>query len=159
MIKIRSNPVADSRTCDVTKVDLQTLMEASLQHIGDVCQGMAFFVQYLMLAAQQHDYDKLTQINWFYDNFRTKFEKQDWWTNHRRIHRHHLNYPDGVPDDVNLLDVLEHIADCVMAGRARSGEIYPVLLSDELLQRALQNTVLLLNRHVIVSNDSDRPSV
>jgi len=70
--------------------------------------------------------------------------------NHRRIHRHHLNYEDGVPKDVNLLDVLEYVADCVMAGMARSGSVYEVKISDELLQRAFQNTVELLKKNVVV---------
>jgi hypothetical protein len=40
--------------------------------------------------------------------------------------------------------VLEHIVDCVAAGLARSGEVRPVELSDELLQKALRNTVELV---------------
>jgi hypothetical protein len=46
--------------------------------------------------------------------------------------------------------VLEHIADCVMAGMGRSGTVYELKLSDELLQRAFRNTVELLKSRVIV---------
>jgi hypothetical protein len=101
-------------------------------------------------AAGGHDYDKLSLINWFHEDFVTGFKQTGWWDNHRKIHRHHLNMADGVPDDVNLLDVLEHIADCVMAGMARSGSVYELKLPDELLQRAFQNTVELLKAQTVV---------
>ena len=57
---------------------------------------------------------------------------------------------DGIPADVNLIDVLDFIADCVMAGMARSGSVYPLKLSPELLERAFQNTVELLKAQVVV---------
>jgi len=61
-----------------------------------------------------------------------------------------LNMADGVPADVNLLDVLEHITDCVMAGMARSGSVTPLCLPDEVLQKAFANTVELLKSRVVV---------
>ena len=69
---------------------------------------------------------------------------------HRRLNRHHLTMADGVPADVNLIDVLDFIADCVMAGMARSGSVYPLHLSPELLEAAFQNTVALLKAQVTV---------
>jgi hypothetical protein len=42
---------------------------------------------------------------------------------------------------VNLIDVLEMICDCVCAGMARSGNVYPVNISSEILQKAVKNTV------------------
>lgn len=38
--------------------------------------------------------------------------------------RHHLL--SRTPEDVNLVDVFEYIADCVMAGMARTGEVNDV---------------------------------
>jgi hypothetical protein len=67
------------------------------------------------------------------------------------VNRHHLDKADGVPTDVNLIDVLEHIADCVMAGMARSGSVYELKLPDEVLQRAFANTVNLLKSLVGVA--------
>lgn len=154
MIIIEPSPTADTRTCDVSVVDKQTLLDSSLKHIWDVGAGLGFFAASLTMSASIHDYDKLTEIDWFFDDFRTKFQQTGWWDNHRKIHRHHLNYDDGVPEDVNLIDVLEHVADCVMAGMARSGEVYELKLSDDLLQTALRNTVALLKAQVIV-----RPSI
>jgi len=72
------------------------------------------------------------------------------WDRHRQLNRHHLQQADGVRDDVNLIDVLDFIADCVMAGMARSGSVYPLQLSPELLERAFQNTVTLLKANVAV---------
>ena len=76
-----------------------------------------------------------------------------WWDNHRKVNRHHLEKPDGIPGDVNLIDVLDYIADCVMAGLARSGSVYVLHLPPELLEQAFQNTVVLLKDSVTVEND------
>jgi hypothetical protein len=135
-------------------VEKETLLNSSRQHIADVAKAMAFFSSKLFEAAAEHDYDKLTAIDLFYSDFRTKFAETGWWDNHRKIHRHHLGQPDGVPEDVNLLDVLEYISDCVMAGMARSGDVYALEMSDELLQKAFANTINLLKRQVKVAPES-----
>jgi hypothetical protein len=147
MIEIHKSQTADTRQ-NTTK---ETLLASSRQHIGDVVKALAFFQQKLTEAAGGHDYDKLTAIDWFHRDFVTGFKETGWWDNHRRIHRHHIDKADGVPQNVNLLDVLEHIADCVMAGMARSGSVYELKLSDELLQRAFKNTVELLKSNVVVA--------
>jgi hypothetical protein len=53
---------------------------------------------------------------------------------------------------VNLLDVLEYISDCVMAGMARSGSVYDLTMPPELLERAFKNTVDLLKSQVVISD-------
>ena len=58
---------------------------------------------------------------------------------------------------MNLIDVLDFIADCVMAGMARSGSVYPLKLSPKLLDTAFQNTVALLTREVVVVDSAARP--
>ena len=115
MIEIKKSPTADTRTCDVSTVDKATLLASSRQHIADVGKAMAFWASYLMEAAVAHDYDKLTEIDWFLSDFKTKFAETGWWDNHRKIHRHHLGQADGIPADVNLLDLLEYIADIAEA--------------------------------------------
>lgn len=163
MITIQKSSTADTRTCDKTQVALEQLLEASRQHIGDVGKGMAFFAGKLTEAASVHDYDKLTEIGWFHEDFTTEICKpHGWLENHYRIHRHHLGIPPwpiddeqaelGVPRDVNLIDVLEMVADCVMAGMGRAGSVFPIKLSDELLQRALANTTELLKSQVVVED-------
>lgn len=150
MIHIEKSQTADTRTCDFANTNKETLLDSSRQHIGDVVKALAFFQSMLTKAAGEHDYDKLTQIDWFHGDFVTGFKQTGWWDNHRKIHRHHIDKPDGVPTDINLIDVLEHISDCVMAGMARSGTVYELKLSDELLQKAFRNTVDLLKSQVVV---------
>ena len=149
-IKIRKSPTADTRTCDFANVTERTLLNSSVQHIADVRRGLAFFGAVLAEAATRHDTDKLTDIEGFHRDFVTGFAQTDWWDKHRRLNRHHLLQEDGVPEDVNLIDVLDMVADCVMAGMARSGSVYPLNLSDEVLRRAFQNTVTLLKDNVEV---------
>lgn len=152
-LTIPRSPTADTRTCDVSQVTREQLMKSSSQHICDVSRGLAFFAHKLLQAAVVHDYDKLTEIDHFFADFQTKFAQTGWWDNHRKIHRHHLNHDDGIPADVNLVDVIEYIVDCVMAGRARSGHVYPVEISDEVLGRAYSNTVELLKGRVKVKDE------
>ena len=153
MIEVKKSPTADTRTCDFANTTKETLLASSRQHIADVVKALAFFSGRIVLAAGEHDYDKLTAIDWFHADFITGFKQTGWWDNHRHIHRHHLDKPDGVPQDVNLIDVLEHIADCVMAGMARSGSVYELKLPNELLQAAFLNTVELLKSQVIVKGE------
>jgi hypothetical protein len=150
MLLIQRSPTADSRTCDVTQVSKQQLLESSRQHIQDVASGLGFFINKLLMEAATHDYDKLTEIDQFYEDFRLKFSQTIWWDNHRKLQRHHLEQADGVPADVNLLDVLAYITDCVMAGKARTGAVRPLVISDELLRTAFNNTVTLLDKNVSV---------
>ncbi len=43
LIEIKKSPTADTRTCDVTKVERQQLLDSSRQHIADVAKAMPFF--------------------------------------------------------------------------------------------------------------------
>jgi hypothetical protein len=150
LITIEKSAVADTRTCDYTKVTKEELFKASQQHIEDVGQALYFFRDKLLDAITNHDPDKITDIDGFHRDFVTGFKNTTWWDAHRKSNRHHLTQDDGIPTDVNLIDVLDFIADCVMAGMGRSGTVYPLKLSDELLQKAFQNTVTLLHMEVRV---------
>ena len=150
MITIQPSQTADTRTCDFTRVTKDTLYASSKQHINDVRLALDFFMAKVREAGQCHDPDKLTDIDGFHADFVTGFKQTGWWDRHRKLNRHHLNAEDGIPDDVNLIDVLDYIADCVMAGMARSGSVYALKLPPELLERAFQNTVDLLKSHVVV---------
>lgn len=150
MIRISKSETADTRTCDFSAVSKGTLLLASVQHIGDVGQALAFFGAILVRQAVAHDTDKLTDIDGFHADFLTGFKETGWWDRHRKLNRHHLQQPDGCPVDVNLIDVLDYIADCVMAGMARSGSVFPLILDAAVLERAFQNTVALLKAEVVV---------
>lgn len=56
-----------------------------------------------------------------------------------------------MPEDVNLIDVIDMVCDCVMAGMARSGSVYPLDIKDEVLRRAFNNTVTMLTSNVQVA--------
>lgn len=154
MIEIQPSSTADTRTCDFANTTKETLLASSRQHISDVVKALAFFSSLLTQAAGEHDYDKLTAIDHFHADFVTGFKQTGWWDNHRRIHRHHLANSDGVPPDVNLIDVIEYISDCVMAGMARSGSVYELTLDSRILQEAFNNTVKLLKQQVVVNHGS-----
>ena len=112
--------------------------------------ALAFFGGMIAEAATRHDEDKLTDIDGFHADFVTGFAQQGWWDKHRRLNRHHLLQEDGIPADVNLIDVLDMVADCVMAGMARTGSVYALNISPEVLMRAFQNTVAHLQANVVV---------
>ena len=150
MIRIQKSPTADTRTCDFANVSKGTLWESSAQHISDVCEALNFFQALIVKAATDHDTDKLTDIDGFHRDFVTGFKQTTWWDAHRKLNRHHLNVADGIPENVNLIDVLDFIADCVMAGMGRSGSVYPLNIDPDVLMRAFQNTVEALKAQVVV---------
>ena|SRR5680860_262783 len=151
MIRIHKSPTADTRTCDFANVSKRTLLLSSVQHITDVGKALGFFSSLLTRAAVRHDFDKLTDIDRFHADFITGFKETGWWDRHRKLNRHHLFQEDGIPEDVNLIDVLDMISDCVMAGMARSGGVSLLEIDPALLKRAFDNTVYLLKAEVTVA--------
>ena len=154
-ILIRKSETADTRTCDVTKVTKDQLLKSSEQHIQDVDDGIFFLISLLQMRRRHnnqfgkapfHDHDKLSDIDQFFEDFTTEgsFIEKSGYKRHIKKNRHHLNTPEGIPEDVNLIDVLEYIVDCVMAGKARSGTVFPIKISNELIQRAVANQVEMM---------------
>ena len=150
MITIRKSETADTRSCDFSKVTKEQLLSSTYSHQSDVCAGIEFFQELLSEAINNHDNDKVTNIDQFHHDFLTGFKETTWWDNHRKINRHHLFQEDGIPEDVNLVDVIECLTDCVMAGMARTGTVYNLDMPPELLTRAFDNTVKLLKSQIIV---------
>lgn len=150
MIRIRQSKTADTRSCDFASVTKEQLLASSRQHINDVALALHFFQFNLFEAGRKHDRDKLTDIDGFHHDFIGGFKETTWWDNHRKVSRHHLLQEDGVPENVDLIDVLEMIADCVMAGMARTGSVYPLDIKPEVLMKAFQNTAELLKAQVEV---------
>lgn len=145
-IRIKKSSLADTRTCDWSKVTKDDLLFQSEQHIEDVTNGLRFFINKLSIAARYHDYTKLKSIDQFHDDFKNGFKDghTSWWEMHQRIERHHLKDPKYVQDDINLIDILEMITDGVMAGMARSGEYRKEEIPETLLRKAFDNTISLL---------------
>ena len=153
MLEIRRSRSADTRSAD-HEVTKEELLYNSEQHIGDVRQAMRYFAERLLAAAEKHDWTKIDGIDQFHKDFQqvqqhgAKFEELPWYRRHVAEERHHLT--DRVPDDVNLLDVLERIADITMAGMARNGSVFPDSLPPDVLLKAYQNTIELLKRGIVV---------
>lgn len=158
MIQIQQSKTADTRSCDFANTSKETLLASSRQHISDVRLALDYFMAQVCAAGQRHDTDKITDIDGFHADFVTGFKQTGWWDRHRKLNRHHLLQPDGVPEDVNLIDVLDMIADCVMAGMARTGSVYPLKIEPDVLMRAFQNTVDLLKAQVVVAAETDEPA-
>lgn len=153
MIHIRKNPNGDTRTApkDVTYEQFQ---EANNMHMKDVEKVMWYLGRLVTRAGYAHDYTKKTEESQFYKDFLstmnegTNFVEGEWYQHHIKHERHHLL--SRCPDDVDLLDVLEMIADCVCAGMARSGEVRELEISTDILEKAVQNTVKLISEEIVV---------
>ena len=152
MIKIKKSKTADTRSCDFSQVTKAQLKASSLQHINDVRLGMDYIKSLLDNAATMHDHDKISGLRHFHADFTTGFKQTGWWDNHRKVNRHHLLQADGVPNNVNLVDVMDMIVDCVMAGMGRTGTVYPLDIKPEVLMSAFQNTVEILKSQIVVED-------
>lgn len=150
MITIRKSHTADSRSCDYSKVSKEQLLLSSQQHIGDVTKGIFYLIGLLIDSANMHDHDKVSNIDQFYADFTTGFKSTVWWQNHVKVNRHHLQTLTGLPQDVTLIDVLEMIVDCVMAGMGRAGKVTPLEIDPEILMEAFHNTAKLLQEQIKV---------
>jgi hypothetical protein len=145
--KIKKNNLGDTRTADRCPTFTE-FNRANEDHASEVARMMANIGAEIKEAGRHHDYTKIFEPNKsiFYRELCGKiegkidsFEDGEWYPMHCRTERHHLN--NYCPDDVNLIDVLEMICDCVCAGMARSGSVYPINISSEILQKAVKNTV------------------
>jgi len=157
MIEIKRSTNADTRSAR-EKVSKTGLLINSRQHIDDVIKAMIWMSRRLSDIAYNHDWTKLENIDEFYadfsatqDGFQGDFKQMHWFKDLHLKERHHLT--DWCPDDVNLFDVLERIADCVMAGMARTGSVYEDKISPEIIMRAHQNTIELLKAEIKVIDE------
>ena len=156
-IIIKKSPTADTRSATEI-VSKDTLLASSHQHIDDVRRAIYFMVNRLLEIADRHDWTKIDGIDQFHkdfsdtQNFKSDFKKMEWFNRHVPSERPHVN--DCCPDDVNLLDLLERIADIACAGMARTGKIYDDTLSPEILTKAYSNTVKLIKDNIEVTPTS-----
>ncbi|MDL2246733.1 DUF5662 family protein [Methanobrevibacter sp. OttesenSCG-928-K11] len=146
--------IKDTRTNnEKNKLTKEEIKQASVMHKADVMKGMIFFSDLLLDAGLNHDWTKLAYLEEIYTDYEKRLEDKDfsrdkWNKLHQSHERHHLN--SAVPDDVNLVDVLEFIVDCVMAGIGRFGEIdFKYLeLPEGTLEKAYMNTINMLQEEV-----------
>ncbi len=153
MIEIKKNPNGDTRTAP-KGITFEQFQEANDMHIDDVREVMHALSRFVDMAGRSHDFTKKSRERMFYRDFvDTKkngadFVNGEWYQLHVKAERHHLL--SNCPDDVNLIDVLEMIADCTCAGLARSGEIRDLEIDTEILNRAVKNTAELIKNMVTV---------
>lgn len=153
MIEITKDPNADSRTSkeNLKKEELQVATE---RHVEAVSNGLNFFADLLHEAGKNHDNTKLSSMNDFFEALTSgKIKESDWYHKHVTKERHHLK--TNVPKDVTLVDVMECLVDCTMAGLGRSGEVYDIDISTDVLLLAVTNTVDLLKKNVKVIKSDD----
>lgn len=147
-IKIKRNPNGDARTAP-KNISFEQFQEANNMHKRDVRRVMESLGNEIILKGNFHDYTKKSEEKLFYNNFLdtinndADFVNNDWYQLHIAEERHHLL--SRCPGDVDLLDVVEMIVDCVCAGKARAGEVRSIEINDEILRKALDNTVLKVN--------------
>lgn len=147
MIIIERNPNGDTRTApkDIT---FEQFQKANDMHRADVSAVMKYLAHLIHRAGLKHDYTKKSDEELFYENFLstmnngTNFVEDEWYQLHVNEERHHLL--SRCPNDVNLIDVIEMIADCTCAGLARSGEVRGLEINTEILEKAVENTVKLI---------------
>ena len=159
IVEMKRNGLGDTRTASHMPTR-EEFYDANLSHIEDVINLTAAFSIELLDRVGNHDWTKVKApySEMFYDLMKATiengadFDSGKWANLHYNVlERHHLmRY---CPDDVTLFDVMEMIFDCVSAGMARSGSVYPIKLSDEILQKAISNTVDYLVRHIKVIGD------
>ena len=156
MIEIKTHTEGDSRVSESVPTFTE-FCNANVDHRKDVKKLIMEFSDMLAHNALEHDYTKTTEpyASMFYRDLcatiegRMDFFDGEWSKLHYNVlERHHLKR--HCPDDVNMLDVIEMICDCVAAGMARSGEVYDVDIPAEVLNKAVKNTVELLKSHIQV---------
>ena len=154
MIRIKETKNCDTRTLKKgQRLDGKKVEEDTRRHIEAVEACGEFLADRIKSQFGEHDHTKLGEhlpafVEALSTGFKGKeFKGQDWWKVHL-TERHHLN--DEVPEDVNLIDVLEMVCDCVVAGMARTGKAEEVTLPDEVLKKAFANTAKLIESQIEV---------
>lgn len=160
-VKIKQNKLGDTRSATRTPTFTEFVNSNQL-HCEDVENMTNEIAHEIAKRGRDHDITKRMEPyrSLFYRELCAKIEGKidsftdgEWYPMHCKTERHHLN--DYCPDDVNLIDVIEMICDCVCAGMARSGNAYPVEISSEILQKAVQNTTQMCIDAVEVEKESE----
>jgi len=159
-IKIARTLKCDTRSGNIANVSDKDVLIDTLKHkyaVKVVYDGL------FKMGSRQisiHDFTKIELLEMFADALRSgaindEFREIYWFKEiHAKKERHHLN--DFCPDDVNLIDVIEMIIDCVVAYLARrtpeNNEFRDITISNDILQKAIKNTSKLLLDNIEVTD-------
>lgn len=146
MISKNPNGYVETAKKDVT---FDEFHKANAMHIGEVWNVMSVVSELLENQARNHDWTKMVEAQLYYENFLssvingTDFTNEEWYQLHIHNEKHHpLSH---CHDDVNLLDIIEMIADNVCSAKARGDKIEDLKIPEDILNLALKNTVKLIN--------------
>lgn len=156
-VKIKRNTNGDTRVAEKTP-NFYEFSDANVLHVEDVKSMMSAIADMINDTGRKHDWTKKQEpyrSNFYRDlcntiEGRIKFEDGQWNKDHYALERHHLL--KRCPDDVNLIDVLEMICDCVCAGMARSGEVRDLEINEDILVRAVANTVEMCKKAIVLED-------
>lgn len=156
-VKIIRNTNGDSRVAKSVP-DFHEFVGANNFHREDVKDMMDALAEEIRLVGKNHDWTKAKEpyrSNFYRDlcntiEGRIEFKDGQWNKDHYALERHHLL--ERCPDDVNLIDVLEMICDCVCAGMARSGEVRDLEINEDILVRAVANTVEMCKKTIVLED-------
>lgn len=154
-IKIKKTTKCDTRTLPKGAVVSKSDAYAdTILHREAVKACGQFLVNKLVNQFSKHDWSKLGEfLPEFTDGLNKGFDSEEftkWYDKHVTSERHHLL--KNVPEDVNLIDVLEMLCDCVSAGMARTGKVFDVEVPADVLTKAVANTVKMLIDNIEVED-------
>lgn len=129
-----------------------------VNHRDDVEKVISHMANYLEDIGEYHDWTKIE----YFDDFKNDclerlseedFKKRKWYNIHTIKERHHVNA--NCPEDVNLFDILEMIADCIVAGKSRSGVVNLdyLKLGEGIIENAYWNTIFFLLDNIVVDDE------
>ena len=152
-VLIKPSRNADSRTADKDrKISFNEFMEDTASHRNDVKRAMESFANEIIQRGKDHDWTKISRSGEFFTQFTlakeqgTNFKDSDWYKYHTTEERHHLN--TRIPDDINLIDIIEYLCDCICAGYARSGDVYHIDITNDDLRKAYENTQEMIKNNI-----------
>lgn len=152
MITIKKNGNGDTRTAK-SDVTFREFQKANDSHKMDVYNVMQLLADKILESGKNHDHTKKEFEDQQYKAFKeamngtTPFNESDWYKMHVTTERHHLY--SHVPEDVNLIDVLEMISDIICAALARNNErIDSLNIDSDILHKAINNTIRLINENI-----------
>jgi hypothetical protein len=161
-IVIRKTNRCDTRTlAPGAVVTEEAAKKDTLYHIEAVKKCGDAFIKLIKEQFSHHDYTKLGEhLSEFTLGLNKGFDSPEmdkWYEMHVTTERHHLK--KHVPDDVNLVDVLEMLCDCCSAGMARTGKVFDVDVPDDVLRLAVKNTVNMIVTSIEVLNDERKENL
>ena len=160
-IIIEKNTCGDTRSATECPT-FSNFEHSNLLHIKNVKEVMSFLARLINDQGAEHDWTKNYEpykSEFYRDLCNTIEHKIDfendgtWLKKHYELERHHLLA--NCPDNVNLIDVLEMIVDCTCAGLARSGKTRELEISNDILNKAVKNTVQLILDNVEIKGWED----